>query len=53
MRALALIGALFIFSCVIGAVVPGAAFHVYFGTEEGAAKWHRQILKGKEGATND
>ncbi len=42
MRALAIIviGAAFLIFSLLGSLVPGAAFHVYFGTEDVAKKWH-------------
>jgi hypothetical protein len=41
MRVLALIGGFFLLFTIIGSL-PGMSFHVYFGTEEGARKWHNE-----------
>lgn len=48
MKALTLIGAAFVIASLAGAFIPGAAFHVYFGTEDGARAWHRKHVEPKE-----
>ena len=45
MRVLAIIGAVFLIFSLLASLVPGAAFHVYFGTEDGAKKWHAKNSK--------
>lgn len=42
MKIMAFIGVMWTAAGLIGAFVPDAAFHVYFGTEDGAAAWHKK-----------
>lgn len=48
MRVMALIGAIWVVLSLAGAFFPGLSFHVYFGTTEGAQKWHIERAQAKE-----
>ncbi|WP_168162353.1 hypothetical protein [Acidovorax sp. KKS102] len=52
MSALAIIGATFLCAVFAGAVIPGVAYHVYFGTEDGALEWHQKHAQPKDRATH-
>lgn len=47
---MAFIGAMWTAAVLAGSMVPGVAFHVYFGTEDGAMAWHKK--HHKEGECN-
>lgn len=52
MRVLAIIGGTFLVCVFLGAAVPGVAYHVYFGTEDGATEWHQKHAQPKNGDTH-
>lgn len=42
------VGSCFLIAAVAGIFIPGVEFHIYFGTKEGAIKWHEEkITKSK------
>ena len=43
-------GVVFIVLSIAGALVPGLAFCLYFGTEGGALAWHREQIVRLEAA---
>ena len=45
---LAIVGGLFIFCCIMGAVVKGWHFHVVFGSDKTALEFHKRNVKRSE-----
>lgn len=37
------LGVAFCIAFIAGACVPGLEFHMFFGTESGAAAWHQEL----------
>lgn len=41
-RIATVIGWIFVIFWLLGSVIPGVSFHVYFGPTEGAKQWHSE-----------
>lgn len=42
------IGGVFVFLSVAGAIIPGFSYHVFAGTTEKAKEWHQEQFKKLE-----
>lgn len=50
MTILKIFGLALIVMSIAGALVPGLAFYIYFGSEDGALTWHREQIVRLEAA---
>jgi hypothetical protein len=39
---LQVVGFIFVIALFAGSVIPGVSCHVYFGSSDGAAEWHKK-----------
>lgn len=53
MKTLAFIGAVWTLVILVFSFTPGLAFHLYAGTEDGAAKWHQAQAATEQACTGE